>query len=293
MMSNTAQLIALRSAILGFASKIKQISAVADNAAALEGYSLSQVVQLISGATNSTIHDVETALNAFAARTDNPNQVTKAQVGLGNLSNFAIADASQALDDTATTAYMTPQRTWEALLHFWATKVGTAPETLDTIQEIAEALQNNPDVIQALQDQVANKAKRSELNTAIATVVSQIEQLDSDAAATYATKVELANAVSALQGDLSAVTESVTTLSTAVGSKADSSALDSLAAVVATKATTAQLGALAVEVDAKANATDVTAALADLETAFNDAIALLNGGDSTPPPIGETGQWEM
>lgn len=52
-------------------------------------------------------------VDAFAARRDNPNQVTKAQVGLGNVQNFPVATEAQATAGTGN-AYMTPQRTHQA-----------------------------------------------------------------------------------------------------------------------------------------------------------------------------------
>ncbi len=48
------------------------------------------------------------ALQQFTARTDNPHQVSKAQVGLGNVQNFGIASEEQALAGVASDRYMTP-----------------------------------------------------------------------------------------------------------------------------------------------------------------------------------------
>jgi hypothetical protein len=50
-------------------------------------------------------------LNAFIARRDNPNAVTKAQVGLGNVQNFPIADTVTAQQGVSTSHYMTPATT--------------------------------------------------------------------------------------------------------------------------------------------------------------------------------------
>lgn len=43
-----------------------------------------------------------------------------------------------------------------------AALVGTAPETMDTLQELAAALQNNPDVVASLNEAVANKVDKVE-----------------------------------------------------------------------------------------------------------------------------------
>ena len=80
-------------------------------------------------------------LDAFMARTDNPHQVTAAQVG-----------ALTAVQTEALLAEKLNSGDLAGLLQvFWSEKVGGAPETLDTIDEIAAALQNNPEVIEALQ----------------------------------------------------------------------------------------------------------------------------------------------
>jgi hypothetical protein len=51
------------------------------------------------------------ALQTFAARTDNPHQVTKAQVGLGSVPNYPAASSAEALGGTATNRLMTPATT--------------------------------------------------------------------------------------------------------------------------------------------------------------------------------------
>jgi hypothetical protein len=51
------------------------------------------------------------ALQAFSERTDNPHQVTKAQVGLGSVPNYPAASSAEALAGTATNRLMTPATT--------------------------------------------------------------------------------------------------------------------------------------------------------------------------------------
>ena len=48
--------------------------------------------------------------------------------------------------------------------------VGTAPETLDTIYELAEAIKDNDTIIDALNGAITDKASKSELNTEIAKI---------------------------------------------------------------------------------------------------------------------------
>ncbi len=50
-------------------------------------------------------------LKAFQARKDNPHVVTKAQVGLGSVANFAAANNAQGIAGTAANLYMTPAST--------------------------------------------------------------------------------------------------------------------------------------------------------------------------------------
>lgn len=232
---------ALRTAILAFGQKIKDISQEAQNAAfaedagKLEGKTLSEVVELISGVTNLTIADVHDELTQFIARRDNPLEVTAEQVQLGNLQNYGMATVTTVLDDELAEAYVSPETLWAALNHFWSQKVGAAPETLDTIEEIAQALQNNPDVLDALQTQVSNKATRAELQTA----VTNLEQ------AIQAVELEKASNAEALAG-----TDDVKYM---------------------TAATTQ-----AVRADIESG---VAGSLDELTTAFQDAIALIDAED--------------
>jgi hypothetical protein len=50
-------------------------------------------------------------LISFSQRTDNPHQVTKAQVGLGSVSNYPDASNAEAIAGTATDRFMTPAST--------------------------------------------------------------------------------------------------------------------------------------------------------------------------------------
>ncbi|MCK9234802.1 MAG: tail fiber domain-containing protein [Gammaproteobacteria bacterium] len=61
-----------------------------------------------AGVLNAINTRAVTPLNAFIARRDNPHVVTKPQVGLGNVDNFATANNSQAVAGTATNLFITP-----------------------------------------------------------------------------------------------------------------------------------------------------------------------------------------
>lgn len=179
-MSLTQQTDAVKVAIATLGSRIKAISNTANNAPnaqLLEGNSLQDIVDLIVGTTGATIQDVEAALNTFIARNDNPHGVTKAQVGLGSVQDFGMATQTEAETGTATNKYVSPKTVKDAISYFWADKVGTAPETLDTIDEIAAAITTNQSVIDSLNGAVANRALKSELTDAVTDLETAIGAL--------------------------------------------------------------------------------------------------------------------
>jgi hypothetical protein len=61
-------------------------------------------------------------VNAHANRTDNPHSTTKAQVGLGNVANYAVSTTAEAQAGAVDTSFMTPLKTAQAI----AQLVGTA-----------------------------------------------------------------------------------------------------------------------------------------------------------------------
>ena len=88
----------------------------------VENYPIATQTQAQAG-TNNTAYmtplrvkeaitaQVGNVVAAHADRTDNPHQVTKAQIGLGNVDNYATATAAQAVTGTATDLFMTPAGT--------------------------------------------------------------------------------------------------------------------------------------------------------------------------------------
>lgn len=130
-------------------------------------------------------------LDTFMARRDNPHQVTAEQVGaLTSEATQLLLDEKLAEGDLA-----------GLLQAFWAEKVGTAPETLDTIQEISTALQNNPDVITVLQQLVNDNA------TAIGALETRVDGVDTT--------------IAQVQTDLSAEVTARTTADQALDAKID------------------------------------------------------------------------
>ncbi len=185
------------------------------NSAKLEGKTLAEIQTLIGGDISAALAVLEADFAAFIARRDNPHEVTAAQVGLGNVANYSVATLEEAIAGLASDKYMTPANSKALLDAFWAEQAGTAPETLDTINEIAAALQNNPDVITALQTLVNDNA------AAITALDARVDALDAHAGKTYvevggnvdsntitvgegetAAQVTLANVIAGLKSDI-------------------------------------------------------------------------------------------
>lgn len=76
------------------------------------------------------------------------------------------ASGEEAVAGVITDKFMTPGTAKEAFDARWAEKVGAAPETLDTIEEIALALRNNPDSLAAVET-VAKQYTDAEVLAAI------------------------------------------------------------------------------------------------------------------------------
>lgn len=151
---DTEKLTQLLASISGFSAALKarlegklDLTGTAADSTLFEGKTLAQIKTEIESAAGEDLAAIQTALDTFIAREDNPHNVTKTQVGLGNVSDFGIATDPEAVAGVVSDKYLVPSN----LAAFWADKVGTAPETLDTIAEIAAALDNNPDAISILQ----------------------------------------------------------------------------------------------------------------------------------------------
>lgn len=81
-----------------------------------------------------------TALNTHAADASNPHAVTKGQVGLGSVQNYAVATLAEAQDATSNATYMTPLRTAQTI-------AALATQTVS----VHANLSNNPHSVTAAQ----------------------------------------------------------------------------------------------------------------------------------------------
>lgn len=89
---------------------------------------------------------------------------TKSDVGLGNVDNTSdtskpVSTAQQTAIDTA---YANANKYTDKKV---ADLIGSAPETMDTLEEVAAAIQENKDVETALNEAIGKKANQTELDT--------------------------------------------------------------------------------------------------------------------------------
>lgn len=123
----------------------------------LGGKTLAQLETQFGADAAQQISLLATDLSTFIARRDNPHVVTKAQVGLGDVVNAGFATQAEAEAGEAANVYASPASIKQHLSVWWAAQLGTTPETLDTIEEIATAIGNNADAIEAIQSVAAGK----------------------------------------------------------------------------------------------------------------------------------------
>lgn len=175
-MANTQLEAALKASIQRFVTAVSNQDAL--NSLKLDGKTLAEVTQLILAGTaanadkfngmtyeqvlasitgeGSVLAGLQDQLDAFIARRDNPHEVTKEQVGLGSVENYAVATAEEAAAG-ATDKYLTPALVKQLIQTGIEALVGSAPDALDTLQELAAALNNDPDIISKLQTMIAGK----------------------------------------------------------------------------------------------------------------------------------------
>lgn len=110
------------------------------------------------------IDTVQNNIDTHTTKQDNPHKVTKEQVGLGDVDNTSdlnkpVSTATQYAIDLAyanSNAY-TDQKV--------ADLINGAPGTLDTLKEIADAMEENQDVVEALEASIGSKASQTEMDT--------------------------------------------------------------------------------------------------------------------------------
>jgi hypothetical protein len=165
----------------------------AQNALRLEGLSKDELLAVITGGTLATLADLESGLTQHAGNDSNPHGTTKDHVQLGLVQNLGLAMVSTLQGLTTeqlsakNDAYLTPATGIVIANKVVEQLVGTAPEALDTIQEVAEALNNNPQVITEIFTSLGNKVNKSLLDDTIANLTKTSVGLDKVVNASFAT----------------------------------------------------------------------------------------------------------
>ena len=105
----------------------------------------------------------KSSIEKHVANKLNPHGVTKSQVGLGNVDNTSDINkpVSTAQQNAINSALSTSKEYTDTKV---ANLVGAAPETLDTIEEVAQALAENEDVVEALNNAIGSKASQIDFN---------------------------------------------------------------------------------------------------------------------------------
>lgn len=102
-------------------------------------------------------------VSAWAKASTKPSY-TKSEIGLGNVDNTSDSSkpVSTAQQDAINAAYANANKYTDKKV---ADLIGSAPETMDTLEEVAAAIQENKDVETALNEAIGKKANQTELDT--------------------------------------------------------------------------------------------------------------------------------
>jgi hypothetical protein len=195
--------------------------------------------------------------------------------------------------------FMTTQVLWHVMDAFWAQKVGGAPATLDTIAELAAALDGNPDIVDNLISQIGAKADQADIDASLAAltkadvglsnvqnygVATNQEALDGLATDKYMTpaltKAHTDAVASGLQSQIDAkATQADIDSATGALTKSDVglASVDNYATATVPETVTGTATNLFVTPAGVKGVRDVmeadtSAALTAIETAFNDAL---------------------
>ena len=125
-------------------------AAEADNALALGGKDLATIEAERAAALTAAIDALRLELEGSI------DGVTKESIGLGDVVNYGVATETEALAGAAdkyVTAFLADKIAQAKIDEL----VGASPETLNTIQEIAAALNNDPDVINTMMTAIGTK----------------------------------------------------------------------------------------------------------------------------------------
>ena len=119
------------------------------------------------------------SLNEHILSKNNPHGITKSQLGLSNVNNTSDIDkpVSTAQQDAIDAALAQSNYYTDAKL---ADLIDGAPETLDTLKEVADAIAENETVVESLNAAIGTKANQTELDTHADNNVIHVTQDDKD-----------------------------------------------------------------------------------------------------------------
>lgn len=208
-------------------ARSKQVEA--DITASLQ--QLKTSVQTKDNEHTTAINDLTTALNAEVSRSTTKDTEIDAKLDIingdstviGSISH-SLADSKHYTDDEISKLKTSVSGDVENSLKNYATKaevdsrietlIGTAPEALDTLGEIADKLNDNSDVITAINGVLAGKANQSDvytknevdtketaINNAIATEVSRATNAENTIASDLQTEINRAKAAEKTNAD--------------------------------------------------------------------------------------------
>ena len=131
-----------------------------EEAEEFENISSGEKLSIAFGKIQKAISSLLGHINNF----DNPHKTTKSQIQLGNVDNTSDVDKpvstaqQKAIDD----AYANSNKYTDEKI---ADLIDGAPETMDTLKEIADAIEKNKSVVEALDKSIGTKANQNELDT--------------------------------------------------------------------------------------------------------------------------------
>ena len=119
------------------------------------------------------------SLNEHILSKNNPHGITKSQLGLSNVNNTSDIDkpVSTAQQDAIDAALAQSNYYTDAKL---ADLIDGAPETLDTLKEVADAIAENETVVESLNAAIGTRANQTELDTHADNNVIHVTQDDKD-----------------------------------------------------------------------------------------------------------------
>lgn len=131
-----------------------------EEAEEFENISSGEKLSIAFGKIQKAISSLLGHINNF----DNPHKTTKSQIQLGNVDNTSDVDkpVSTAQQKAIDGAYANSNKYTDQKIAYL---INGAPETMDTLKEVADAIEKNKSVVEALDKSIGTKANQNELDT--------------------------------------------------------------------------------------------------------------------------------